>query len=547
MKTSQKWGIGISVFIIAAIILYFFIHKSKSKSCINDCTHGTCKDGTCICSTGWKGDDCSKAIPSCPNNCTSPDNGTCDHDTMKCTCKGTWLGNDCSITPKECPKNCTSPDNGTCDPIKGICTCKDDWVGKDCSIKSKNCTKTCTKNQTCNRETGECICSAGWKGDDCTIEQNPCPKNCTSPDNGTCDPTKGICTCKDDWIGKDCSTRSAKCVNDCTSPANGTCDGETGICTCNPDYRGADCSEQALSCTPACSEYATCDGETGVCKCKPNYQGPDCRTPCSSAFGSPCGGGKVCCTPLVCDAKSSNPSCICPAPDTAKTIRYNTPYYLGFYSAQTKSIRMISKVGSNNTKKTAQITWSVTNNVKKVSPDMDVAITPNSWYIQFESLDKDNSQGVIKNNESFLLRFFDEKENPAGYAGIVEYSTSGRKATGRGICRSNFPIDNTSDSINGIKCNTKNSDGESMVERYKWKLNPPPAGVGVLFELIVHARDGHSCDYDSAWQRCGWRREEITDSHDGAIDCCSPDEGFTYAVLFPVINKSDKSCLINRV
>lgn len=94
--------------------------QCQSSDCPNGCSgHGTCKDKTCICVTGWKSEpDCSKkdtislmefpgaqpeatenqpsiedlAQSSCPDNCN--DHGVCENG--KCSCMRGFINDDCS-------------------------------------------------------------------------------------------------------------------------------------------------------------------------------------------------------------------------------------------------------------------------------------------------------------------------------------------------------------------------------------------------------------------------------------------------------------------
>lgn len=57
--------------------------------------HGQCKNGTCICMTGWNGRHCTLA--GCPADCSG--NGACvmENDEWVCRCESTWEGLDCSV------------------------------------------------------------------------------------------------------------------------------------------------------------------------------------------------------------------------------------------------------------------------------------------------------------------------------------------------------------------------------------------------------------------------------------------------------------------
>jgi hypothetical protein len=77
--------------------------------CVNDCNdRGVCRDGVCMCNTGWTGDDCSSegegentAPPDCSafGSCSSHGNCVWDQELKraKCECSGNWAGVDCAL------------------------------------------------------------------------------------------------------------------------------------------------------------------------------------------------------------------------------------------------------------------------------------------------------------------------------------------------------------------------------------------------------------------------------------------------------------------
>ncbi|XP_014667846.1 PREDICTED: attractin-like protein 1 [Priapulus caudatus] len=68
-------------------------------SCAHDCYgNGVCEAGSCTCSGGWSGEDCSQ--PPCNEDHCSV-HGSCDVDTNTCVCLPGYQGSDCSIPTSE--------------------------------------------------------------------------------------------------------------------------------------------------------------------------------------------------------------------------------------------------------------------------------------------------------------------------------------------------------------------------------------------------------------------------------------------------------------
>ena len=67
------------------------------KLCDQRCNeHGQCKNGTCLCVTGWNGKHCT--LEGCPNLCSG--HGQCRvnvDNAWECQCSDGWFGRDCSV------------------------------------------------------------------------------------------------------------------------------------------------------------------------------------------------------------------------------------------------------------------------------------------------------------------------------------------------------------------------------------------------------------------------------------------------------------------
>eukprot|EP01124_Arcella_intermedia_P005650 TRINITY_DN13342_c0_g1_i2.p1 TRINITY_DN13342_c0_g1~~TRINITY_DN13342_c0_g1_i2.p1 ORF type:complete len:1043 (-),score=215.29 TRINITY_DN13342_c0_g1_i2:52-3180(-) len=90
--------------------------------------------------------------------------------------------------PTSCPNDCTSPENGNC--VYSKCNCTVAWMGDDCSEEA--CVAGCneeTGNGYCSN--GDCICTSFWNGTRCELRR--CPDNCLS--YGTCGGAANNFTC----------------------------------------------------------------------------------------------------------------------------------------------------------------------------------------------------------------------------------------------------------------------------------------------------------------------------------------------------------------
>lgn len=147
--------------------------------------HGVCQnsDGSCVCSTGFYGDDafrCNKQ--RCPANPDSgvecSGHGTCDTSLGLCTDEQGLPG---------CDPGFKGPDCGTLG-------CPD-AISPDCADPSTPC--ECSGRGVCT-VAGACNCSSGFIASDCGLTdcpRAPSGQRCGGTGQGICDVGTGVCDC----------------------------------------------------------------------------------------------------------------------------------------------------------------------------------------------------------------------------------------------------------------------------------------------------------------------------------------------------------------
>jgi len=273
---------------------------------LNSCSaHGQCRNGVCVCHSGFGGADCSKRTDNCPNHCHG--HGKCLNGL--CDCYLGFAGRTCNLVAEACPDNCTG--HGMCH--NGQCVCLPSfWTGAACDVEIYNCPDSlnnCSGRGECGPSDWEndnspwvCSCEAGFCGASCDEVCSRCPQNCSG--HGIC--KGGVCDCNSGFAGPACDNVAAvsTCPNNCSG--QGTCRmGNNSVlrCHCEDCYSGSDCSKSTVFCPGNCSSHGTC-GCDGKCYCRPGYTGlacqsilPTCATLGFCSGNGNCVNGTCKCTP----------------------------------------------------------------------------------------------------------------------------------------------------------------------------------------------------------------------------------------------------------
>ncbi|CAB1347761.1 unnamed protein product [Coregonus sp. 'balchen'] len=140
--------------------------------------------------------------PNCKARCKCSNGGRCDTKTGTCECTPGFLGADCStwravppcdwevyLRPRQnraglpargryglqCRNTCVCQNGALCEPRDGSCRCGLGWTGPHCETGcpsgffGQNCARPCDcrARQTCDHVTGRCVCPPGYHGSQC--------------------------------------------------------------------------------------------------------------------------------------------------------------------------------------------------------------------------------------------------------------------------------------------------------------------------------------------------------------------------------------------
>jgi hypothetical protein len=293
------------------------------------CLYGATSDGSCKCTQGYTGRDCSQECPGgrltpCSLHGTCLGDGTCSCYQSAAT--GYWSGTTCdtcapgwfTIGSQLCVVKCEFAEGAEC---AGHGTCA---IANDGLIQKLVC--QCNSESELGFWDGRIctVCKSGYYGPGCFGE---CPGGSCTPCNlhGRCSDGRsgtGLCTCNSDsdfgfWTGLDCSDCEPgywgpDCLNKCPFCDHGRCNAGPfgdGKCTCDFDpvlgywnysdpvnasavrlcsvcadgYYGQNCTSRCPGVNLTCSGHGQCAGGTsgsGACICVEGYIGLSCNVSC---------------------------------------------------------------------------------------------------------------------------------------------------------------------------------------------------------------------------------------------------------------------------
>jgi len=275
-----------------------------------ECSVNDNHEATCICSTGYTGENCE----TCENGFAKDSAGACKGVCELAECDKAGMNGECSVNSE----------------YKAVCECREGNTGENCEsgkenhqdndgdgVFEKNCEISdlaCDSNNMtslCDDESGTavCECKDGYSGENCTVcadgyqdndNNGVCEKNCEKSEivctldnmTGACSDESGVatCVCNAAYSGGACNTCAENyqdnntdgvCEADCSiscNESNQLCDDTSGtsVCSCASAYQDNDnngtCTED---CSIACKDdhMNSCDVTSGtaVCGCEENY------------------------------------------------------------------------------------------------------------------------------------------------------------------------------------------------------------------------------------------------------------------------------------
>lgn len=203
-----------------------------------DCGRGTCVNGTsdftCVCESGFTGDDCREDIDECASATACGGHGTCTNTVggFDCSCDPGFSGTTCGTNEDDCAS--VSCGGGTCvDEIgRAHCSCPVGMGGASCSVSAADCSPSPCVRGTCvmnGSAFDSCTCPAGFTGtyceesvDDCASAACAHGSRCQDGDDTY------VCVGCVGYTGQDCDVPVTCADAPPPAPVNGTAGAATG-------------------------------------------------------------------------------------------------------------------------------------------------------------------------------------------------------------------------------------------------------------------------------------------------------------------------------
>ena len=188
----------------------------SSSGCTDMCGQGSCNSKKCVCSEGFKGDNCEISDCDCTKDCKCSNGGTCNAVTKRCECPPGFLGDKCQTVCQSgcCGAGCECQNGGKCqysmDSDTTTCQCANGFYGSSCEHQCTSCGDQSDANCKCDNGGwcsvgGNCACADNWEGTFCTVAngcQDTTLQQCLTCGAGFFAPNNGSDVCSSCPPGK---------------------------------------------------------------------------------------------------------------------------------------------------------------------------------------------------------------------------------------------------------------------------------------------------------------------------------------------------------